>query len=184
MASKSTIINVTINGSTYTATYSTGTIRTASVDKMPGTVRAWLEAHKEPEPELIPIQESMTESFYEYCTEEKITENWQEIVREERGELVAQEPAKIAAQIQAGPGAAESVAFGVCMAIAVAFWGAAGLVQILAAMVTTAWQIIAPRARAWIVGAVRRLPEIRTAKAAVAMVRILTVLIGTAALLI
>ena len=62
MASKAIIINVEITETTYTATYSSGCKKTGSLDKMPGTVKAWIDKNQateqkteiEPEPEKEP----------------------------------------------------------------------------------------------------------------------------------
>ena len=64
MAKKSTIINVTVDTTINTAyvTYNSGTEKLYPADKMPKTVKAWLEAHQaeaDPEPEEDPVNMSV-----------------------------------------------------------------------------------------------------------------------------
>ena len=106
------------------------------------------------------IHDSMVESFYEFCTGEKIPENWKEIVKEERAAKAAKpaeaveivleditedpeyfdtpippkhdpEPQPPAPKSGSGRGAAETVAFSLCMGLAYAVYGAKELAVIL-----------------------------------------------------
>ena len=143
MAKKAEIINVTFNDdNTITVTYSTGTIRPyKSISALPSTALAWLEAHKEPDPELKKIQDSMTESFYEYCTVEPAPESWKEIVAEEKGERVSSQvsPKDLPSVSQSvspvptksSPSATEAVGFGICMALAYTARIAKGAAELL-----------------------------------------------------
>lgn len=76
---KSTIINVTINGNnTYTATYSTGTVRTASLDKMPATVKAWL-AEKEAGLNRLAERRRQEEEKARMAEKEKVSREYGEV---------------------------------------------------------------------------------------------------------
>ena len=133
---------------------------------LPETARKWLKAHEEPEPEKVghitaaeldpdeyqEIQDSMTESFYEFCTGEKAPENWKEVVAEEKerrdstqpipellptGSRVVPELLPVPSQItpptpiRSGPSAAEAVSFGICMALAYTAWIAREAAELL-----------------------------------------------------
>jgi len=145
----------------YHVIYESGTERLYNhVADLPKTALNWLESHKEPDPELKEIQDSMTETFYEFCTGEKIPENWKEIVKEERAAKAAKpaeaveivleditedpeyfdtpipprhdlEPQPPAPKSGSGRGAAETVVFSLCMGLAYAVYGAKELAVIL-----------------------------------------------------
>lgn len=111
------------------------------------------EEREEPDPDNYQkIQDSMTESFYEFCTGEKAPENWKEIVAEEKerrdstqpipellptGSRVVPELLPVPSQItpptptKPGPSAAEAVGFGICMALAYTAWIAKGAAELL-----------------------------------------------------
>ena len=100
------------------------------------------EITEEPDPdEYRKIQDSMTESFYEFCTGEPAPENWKEIIAEEKGEQAHSQvspelltvPSQITppAPIKSGPSAAEAVGFGIFMALAYTVWIAKGVAELL-----------------------------------------------------
>ena len=68
MSKKAIITNVTITETTYTATYSSGTVKKGSLDKIPRTVQAWIEKHQTTETEQEP--ETITELFDSSLIEE------------------------------------------------------------------------------------------------------------------
>jgi len=133
---------------------------------LPETARKWLKAHEEPEPEKVghitvtepdpdeyrKIQDSMTESFYEFCTGDPIPENWKEVVAEENERLDSTQPIPdlpptgsrvvpdlfpvpsqiiLPALIKSGPSAVEAIGFGICMALAYTAWIAKGAAELL-----------------------------------------------------
>jgi len=120
---------------------------------------------KDPDPELKKIQDSMTESFYEYCTGEKAPENWKEIVAEEKerqdssqlipdllptgsrvvpGLLPVSSQITPPAPIKSGPSAAEAVGFGICMALAYTAWIAKEAAELLILALQVLYITIAP----------------------------------------
>ena len=193
MAKKTEITNVAINNDgTATVTYSTGTIRPyKSAGSLPKTALDWLESHRDPEPATVydpaemarpeeyqAIHDSMVESFYEYCTGEKIPDNWKEILQEKK-RLKATKPTKPTEAVEIileditqdpeyhdtpipprnpdpqppaptgkpGRGAAESVAFGLCLGLACMVYGAKELAELLILAIQALWISTVPLAR-------------------------------------
>ena len=66
MASKSTIINVTVNEVNVSVTYSTGTEKTYPADKLPKTVQAWIE---ENERDIAQIEQEVAQTEQEVAQE-------------------------------------------------------------------------------------------------------------------
>ena len=80
-------------------------------------------------------------------------------------------------------GAAEAVAFGVMMAMAVTFWGVVGLIQILMAGIEVLWTLARPRVVRLARATVRSLPTVTTKKGLAVAVRVLPVLVGIMAMM-
>lgn len=148
---KASIINVTFNNDgTVTVTYSTGTIRPyKSVSVLPKTALGWLESHKEPDPEFKAIQDSMTESFYEFCTGEPAPEGWKEIAKEEKERQAAKllpvsSRTALPALTASSSSAAEAVGFGICMALAYTTWIAKEAAELLALALQVLYIALSP----------------------------------------
>lgn len=104
---------------------------------------------KEPDPELKKIQDSMTESFYEFCTGEPIPEDWHEIVEEEKAKQAPKSlpaPSRITppAPTESSPSAAEAVGFGICMALAYTAWIAREAAELLILALQVAYVTLLP----------------------------------------
>ena len=80
-------------------------------------------------------------------------------------------------------GAAEAVAFGVMMAMAVTFWGLVGLVQILMSGIEVLWTLARPSAARLARSTVRSLPTLTTKRGLAVAVRVLPVLVGIVTLM-
>lgn len=80
-------------------------------------------------------------------------------------------------------GAAEAVAFGTCIAMAIAFWGLVGLVQILMSGIEVLWALARPRVVQLARSTVRSLPTVTTKKGLAVAVRVLPVLVGIMAMM-
>ena len=71
MKKTNTITSATIEGGYATVTYSTGTVRRYSVDKLPGTVRDWLDAQAGESTEEQPMEAVEEVGREEACTDKE-----------------------------------------------------------------------------------------------------------------
>ena len=193
------IINVEIREELNTAyvTYDSGTEKLYPANKLPKTVQAWLTDHQEETEEEV-VEETVEE---EPEAVEEAVEDAQAVCKQCASSTQADLPAVAQKPELTVPdnsmGAAEAVAFGTCIAMAVAFWGIVGLIQVLAAGIETlacwAWnhreQAAAGYriAAGWIGSGAKAmaacLPTVTTRRGLLVAVRVLPILIGMMALM-
>ena len=193
------IINVNIErkiNSTY-VTYDTGTEKIYPANKLPKTVQAWLEAHPEETEEAVEeVVEAVEEAVDQAVCKQYASSTQADLPAvTQKPELTVPVEAEIAEDNSLG--AAEAVAFGTCIAMAIAFWGIVGLIQVLAAGIETlacwAWNrreqvaIGCRTAAGWIGSGARALaaclPTVTTRRSLLVAVRALPILIGMMALM-
>ena len=80
-------------------------------------------------------------------------------------------------------GAAEAVAFGVMMAMAVMFWGVVGMIQILMSGIEVLWTLARPKVARLARATVRSLSTVTTKRGLAVAVRVLPVLVGIMAII-
>ena len=186
-------------------TYETGTERMYRADRIPKTVQAWLADHQEEtEEEVIDEEPETVEEVVETVEEAVDQAVCKQCASSTQADLpaVTQKPeltVPVGVEIveDNSLGAAEAVAFGTCIAMAVAFWGIVGLIQVLAAGIETlacwTWnrreQAAAGyrTAARWVRSGAKAmaacLPTVTTRRSLLVAVRALPILIGMMALM-
>ena len=178
---KAKIINVNIDSkiNTVYVTYSTGTEKLYPANKLPKTVQAWMEEHQEETEEAVEEVKEAVEGVVEAGTQvdtQVDTQVSEPPAVTQKSELTVPVEAEIVKDNSMG--AAEAVAFGVMMAMAVTFWGIVGLAQILMAGIEVLWTLARPRVVRFARATVRSLPTVTTKKGLAVAIRVLQVLVG------